>query len=198
MALALFNTLTRRKQEFVPLESGRVRMYNCGPTVYSFAHLGNFATFILADLLRRSLEYSGLQVLQVMNITDVGHLTDDSVADARGEDKLEKQAREEKKDPWQIARYYEEAFHRDRKLLHLRDAHHYPRATEHVPEMIALIEELLAKGLAYRAGDQVYFEIPRFPRYGVLSGNTPEELLAGAGNRVEEDPHKRNPLDFCL
>src|SRR2546426_1505021 len=157
-------------------------MYNCGPTVYSFAHIGNFATFLMADLLRRHLESTGYQVLQVMNITDVGHLTDDSLADARGEDKLERKAREEKKDPWQIARFYEEAFQRDRRFLNLLPAARYPRATEHVPEMIAMIGELLQKGLAYRAGDQVYFEIRKFPRYGVLSGNTPQELLAGAGN----------------
>jgi cysteinyl-tRNA synthetase len=198
MGLVLYNTLTKEKEEFVPLDPERVRMYHCGPTVYSTAHIGNFATFLMADLLRRTLEYLGYPVLQVMNITDVGHLTDDSLADARGEDKLEKKAREEKKNPWEIARFYEEAFHRDRKLLNILPAHHYPRATEHVPEMVALIEELLAKGLAYQSGGQVYFEIASFPRYGILSGNTPEELLAGAGNRVEEDPHKRNPLDFCL
>src|ERR1041385_8225489 len=171
-------------------------MYNCGPTVYSYAHIGNFATFLLADLLRRYLEYSGLEVLQVMSITDVGHLTDDALADGRGEDKLERKAREEKKDPWQIARFYEDAFQRDRRLLNILPAHHYPRATEHVPEMIEMIGDLLEKRLAYQAGGQVYFEISRFPQYGILSGNTPQELLAGA--RVEEDPEKRSPLDFCL
>ena len=198
MGLSLWNTLTGRKEELRPLDPSLVRMYHCGPTVYSFAHIGNFATFLMGDLLRRYLEYSGLAVRQVMNITDVGHLTDDALADAQGEDKLEKKAREEKKDPWQIARFYEEAFQRDRRILNILPAHHYPRATEHVPEMIALIGELIGKGLAYQAGDQVYFEIARFPRYGILSKNSPEELLAGAGNRVEEDPSKRNPLDFCL
>jgi cysteinyl-tRNA synthetase len=198
MAIQLFNTLTRKKEEFVPLDPAQVRMYNCGPTVYSFAHIGNFATFLLADLLRRTLEYLGFPVLQVMNITDVGHLTDDAAPDSRGEDKLEKKAREEKKDPWQIARFYEDAFHRDRRALHILEAFKYPRATDHVPEMIAMIEELLDAGLAYRAGDQVYFEIARFPRYGILSGNSPDQLLAGAGERVEDDPHKRNPLDFTL
>jgi cysteinyl-tRNA synthetase len=198
VALVLYNTLTRRKDPFEPLEAGRVRMYNCGPTVYSYAHIGNFATFLLADLLRRCLEYSGVEVRQIMNITDVGHLTDDSHADGRGESKIEKKAREEKKDPWELARFYEDAFHRDRKALNLLDAERYPRATEHIPEMIALIEELLEKGLAYEAGDQVYFEIAKFPQYGILSGNTIDELIAGAGERVEEDPHKRNPLDFTL
>ena len=196
MALRLYNTLTKKKEEFTPIDSGKVRMYNCGPTVYSFAHIGNFASFIMADLLRRYLEYSGLEVLQVMNITDVGHLTDDDVADSQGEDKLEKKAREEKKDPWEIAKFFEDAFHEDRKRLHLRDAQVFPRATDHVPEMIELIEELLELGLAYEAGEQIYFSIDKFSQYGVLSGNTPEELVAGA--RVEEDPNKRNPLDFTL
>jgi cysteinyl-tRNA synthetase len=196
MTLHVYNTLTKRKEEFVPLEPGRVRMYNCGPTVYSFAHIGNFATFLLSDLLRRHLESSGVRVLQVMNITDVGHLTDDSLADGRGEDKLERKAREERKDPWQIARFYEEAFQRDRVALNLLPAHHYPRATEHIPEMIELIGELLRKGLAYEVEGQVYFSIAKFPQYGMLSGNTPEELVAGA--RVEEDPLKKDPLDFCL
>jgi cysteinyl-tRNA synthetase len=196
MALELYNTLTKRKDRFDPLEPGRVRMYNCGPTVYSYAHIGNFASFLMADVLRRYLEYSGYHVTQVMNITDVGHLTVDDQADAQGEDKLEKKAREEKKDPWEIARYYEEAFHEDRRRLNLLDAHRYPRATDHIPEMIALIEELLAEGLAYQAAGQVYFSIDAFPQYGILSGNTTAELVAG--HRVEADPHKKNPLDFTL
>jgi cysteinyl-tRNA synthetase len=196
MALQVYNTLAKRKEPFEPLEPRRVRMYNCGPTVYSYAHIGNFASFLLADLLRRHLEYSGFEVLQVMNITDVGHLTEDNVADARGEDKLEKKAREERKDPWEIARFYEDAFHEDRSLLNLLPAHHYPRATDHIPEMIEMIRELLDRGLAYESAGQVYFEIAKFPRYGILSGNSVEELLAG--HRVEEDPNKRSPLDFTL
>ena len=196
MPLQIYNTLTKRKETFEPLEPGCVKMYNCGPTVYSYAHIGNFASFLLADLLRRYLEYSGFEVQQIMNITDVGHLTEDDVADARGEDKLEKKAREEKKDPWEIARFYEEAFQEDRKHLGLLSAHGYPRATEHIPEMIAMIEDLLRLGLAYEAGGQVYFEISKFPRYGILSGNSVEQLLGG--HRVEADPLKRSPLDFTL
>ena len=196
MALQLYNTLTGRKEAFAPLEEGKVRMYNCGPTVYGYTHIGNFASFLLADLLRRYLEYSGLEVVQVMNITDVGHLTEDDEVDSRGEDKLEVQARKERKDPWEIARFYEDVFHEDRQTLNLLDAHYYPRATEHVPEMVELIEELMEKGLAYRVEDQIYFEISKFPSYGRLSGNTVENLISG--KRVEEDPNKRNPLDFCL
>jgi cysteinyl-tRNA synthetase len=196
MSLQVYNTLTKRKEPFEPLEPGRVRMYNCGPTVYGYAHIGNFASFLLADLLRRHLEYSGLQVLQIMNITDVGHLTEDDLADARGEDKLEKKAREEKKDVWEIARFYENAFREDVKALGLKEADSYPRATDHIPEMIAMIEELLEKGLAYESEGQVYFEIAKFPRYGILSGNTVDELIQG--HRVETDPAKRSPLDFTL
>ncbi len=194
LSLQLYNTLTKRKEEFRPIEPGLVKMYNCGPTVYSFAHIGNFASFLTADVLRRYLEYSGFEVRQVMNITDVGHLTDD--ADSGGEDKLEKAARERKVDPWQIAREFEAAFHEDRRRLNLLDALEYPRATDHIPEMLEMIEELLGLGLAYEAGEQVYFEIGKYPPYGRLSGNTIDELMAGA--RVEEDPAKRSPLDFTL
>ena len=137
MSLQLYNTLTKRKEEFQPLEPGRVSMYNCGPTVYSYAHIGNFASFLMADVLRRHLEYSGYEVKQVMNITDVGHLTDD--ADADGEDKLEKAARARKVDPWEIAKEFEAAFHEDRKELNLLEAHAYPRATQHVPDMIQVL-----------------------------------------------------------
>ena len=196
MTLRLYNTLTKTKEEFVPLEVGKVRMYNCGPTVYSYAHIGNFASFLMADLLRRYLEYSGYEVQQVMNITDVGHLTEDDLADARGEDKMIQQARREQKTVWEIAEHYTECFHEDRKHLNLLDAHVFPRATDHVDEMIEIIEELLEKGLAYEAADQVYFSIDAFPQYGILSGNTTEELTAG--HRVEMDPNKRSPLDFTL
>lgn len=196
MPIQFYNTLTRKKEAFEPIESGRVRMYNCGPTVYSYTHIGNFASFLLADLLRRYLEYAGMEVLQVMNITDVGHLTDDDQADAQGEDKLEKKAREEKKTAWEIAAFYEKAFREDAEKLNLLEAHHYPRATEHVEEMIEIIQELEAGGLAYESNGQIYFEIAKFPHYGVLSGNTTEQLMSG--KRVEEDPNKRSPLDFCL
>ena len=197
MPIQFYNTLTKKKEVFEPLDaSGRVRMYNCGPTVYSYTHIGNFASFLLADLIRRYLEYAGHEVVQIMNITDVGHLTDDDQADAQGEDKLEKKAREENRTAWDIAKEYEEAFHEDAEKLNLLKAHEYPRATDHVDEMIEIIQELEAKGIAYESNGQMYFEIAKFPQYGVLSGNTTEQLMSG--KRVEEDPNKRSPLDFCL
>jgi len=193
MGLRFFNTLTKRKEAFEPLTAGKATMYNCGPTVYSYAHIGNFRSFMLADLLRRYLEYKGLDVAQVMNITDVGHLTDDA---DEGEDKLEVSARKEKKDPWQIAAFYSEAFFEDANTLRLMPATHYPRATDHVKEMIDLVEVLLQKGYAYEVNGCVYFALETFPEYGQLSGNRLEDLEAGA--RLEVNPDKRNPHDFAL
>ena len=191
--MKFYNTLTRQKEEFVPQEKGVVRMYNCGPTVYSYPHIGNFRSFTFADVLRRYLEYRGLEVRQVMNITDVGHL----VADAdEGEDKLEAAARKEKKDPWQIAGHYAEIFHRIRKQLGFADAMVFPRATEHIPEMIAIIEKLIARGHGYVVGNNVYFSVASFPAYGKLSGNVLDTLEAGA--RIEPHPDKKDPRDFAL
>lgn len=193
MALTLYNTLSRLKQEFVPVEPGVVRMYNCGPTVYARAHIGNFRAFVFADLLRRYFRYAGYRVVQVMNITDVGHMTTDA---DEGEDKLEKAARREKKDPWQIARHYEEVFFEDLDALNIERAEHYPRATEHIPEMLSIVERLIANEHAYEVNGNVYFDIDSFPAYGNLSNNPLEALRAGA--RVEPNPDKRSPLDFAL
>jgi cysteinyl-tRNA synthetase len=196
--MKLYDSKSRRVEEVVPLHPGEVRMYHCGPTVYKRQHIGNFRAFVLADLLRRSFEFQGLRVLQVMNITDVGHLTEDDVADARGEDKLQKEAARRKLDPWQIAREEERNFKDDLAVLRILPAHHYPRATEHVPEMIAMIEQLLASGHAYAVGGNVYFDARSFARYGALSGNTLDELEAGASGRVEDRGDKRHPADFAL
>jgi cysteinyl-tRNA synthetase len=196
--MRIHNSLSGRVEEFVPLRAGEVRMYNCGPTVYKRQHVGNFRAFALADLLRRSFEFFGLRVTQIMNITDVGHLTEDDAADASGEDKLEREARTRRLDPWQIAREEEANFMADLAALHMRPASAYPRATEHVPEMIAMIETLLANGHAYRAEGNVYFDVRSFPRYGALSGNTLAALEAGASGRVEERGEKRDPNDFAL
>ncbi len=190
----LYNTLTRRKEELRPIEAGVVRIYSCGPTVYRFAHVGNLRTFMLPDLLRRSLEYLGYRTEQVMNITDVGHLTDDTFD--RGEDKMLVAARLEKKSPEEISAAYTDAFLHDIALVNIRPAARYPRATEYVPQMVAMVEKLIASGHAYEVGGTVYYDIASFPAYGKLSRNTTENLLAGS--RGDPDPRKRHPGDFTL
>ncbi|MGH0032607.1 MAG: cysteine--tRNA ligase, partial [Myxococcota bacterium] len=190
--LRLHNSLTGRVEDFVPLEDRRVRMYNCGPTVYRRNHIGNYRAYMLADLLRRTLEYLGYEVHQIMNITDVGHLTEDDAADASGEDKLLAEARRQGVlDPYEIARRVEDWFHEDRRALRIADAEQYPRATDHVPEMIEMIEALVESGHAYEADGNVYFDVESFDRYGALSGNTVAALAAGAGGRVEERGEKK-------
>ena len=199
MVMRFANTMSCcQVEEFVPLESGKVRMYNCGPTVYFYAHVGNFRAFILADLLRRLFEFQGLEVNQVMNITDVGHMTVDT-QDA-GEDKLEKAARAEGKTPLDIARFYEAAFFEDLDRLNITRATRYPRASEHIAEMIALTQALLEKGYAYQAGDTILYDISKFPGYGELSHKCLEDLQAGAGGRLTDEmvAGKRNPGDFRL
>ena len=198
MVLKFYNTMSRRKESFRTLKKGVVTMYNCGPTVYDYAHIGNFRTYMFADLLRRYLEFSGYKVDQVMNITDVGHMTEDDVADAHGEDKIEKKAREQKKDPKEIAGFYTGVFLDDWKRLNMREPMARPVATGFVKEMTGIIETLISKGHAYEANGSVYFHVPSFPEYGKLSGNTIEQLKAGAGGRVEDNPDKKNPLDFAL
>jgi cysteinyl-tRNA synthetase len=193
MALQLYDSLAKEKRPFVPLEPGRVRMYNCGPTVYGRVHIGNLRSFLLADTLRRWLELSGHAVQQVMNITDVGHIQGDA---DEGEDKLEAQAKKERKDPWEISRHFTRLFLEDLEALGFRRAAVNPRASEHIPEMLEIIEGLLAKGFAYRTDGNVYFEVAKFPRYGRLSGNTVAELEAGA--RIEVREEKRHPADFAL
>ena len=190
----LYNTYSRSKQDLQPLRDGVVRVYSCGPTVYRYVHVGNLRTFMLPDLLRRSLEYLGYQTEQVMNITDVGHLTDDAFD--RGEDKMLVSARLEKKSPAEIAAYYTDAFMDDIGKVNVRAANLYPRASDHIPQMIELIQTLLAKGHAYEVEGTVYYDIASFPAYGRLSRNTTEKLMAGT--RGEPDPRKRHPGDFTL
>ena len=196
MSLSLYDTARRAIVPFRPQQPGRVAMYNCGPTVYSTAHVGNFRSFLLADVLRRHLEQSGLAVHQVMNITDVGHLTVDDQADASGEDKLLATARRLGWDPWQVARHFEEEFHEHRRTLQIRDAHHYPRATAHVADMLAMIQRLLERGHAYVSEGEVYFDVASFPDYGALSGRSVDDQQAGA--RVAVHQAKRHPADFAL
>jgi len=179
---------------FEPLGPGRVGMYNCGPTVYDWQHIGNLYAYIVADLVRRTLEYAGYEVHQVMNITDVGHIVGDV---DEGDDKMQVAAERERKDPLALAALYTERFFEDRRKLNILDPHVLAKATEHIPQMIALIERLLTKGHAYVAADGVYFDVTTFPGYGTrLNEESPDERQAGA--RVEVNPNKRHPNDFAL
>jgi cysteinyl-tRNA synthetase len=195
--MKLYNTLTRRPEEFAPAEPGHVRMYNCGPTVYGDQHVGNYRTFAFADVLRRYFEYKGWKVTQIINITDVGHLTQDDIE--RGEDKIDVMARQMGWSAEQVARHFEARFLRDRRTLLFREPARFTRATEHIGDMIALIQRLLDRGVAYRVGGNVYFEVTKFPGYGKLSGNALETIKVGESGRVgEEVKEKRHPADFAL
>jgi len=195
MPLSLYNTLTRSKQEFKPLSSERVGMYTCGPTVYNYAHIGNLRSYIFADILRRTLEHFGYNVQQVMNVTDVGHLTSDEDA---GEDKMELEARKVGKDVLDIARYYERVFFEDLEKLNIKSPAIQCRATDHINEMIALVEKLIERGHAYETSQAVYFDISTFPKYTELSRQSLEDKLVGARDEVNEDPEKRHGADFAL
>src|SRR5438034_7161317 len=189
-----YNTFGRTKEELRPAPDGAVRIYSCGPTVYRYVHVGNLRTFMLPDLLCRSLEYLGYATEQVMNVTDVGHLTDDTFD--RGEDKMLVSARLENKSTGEIADHYTAAFLDDIRKVNIRPASHYPHATEYIAEMLDLIEKLIAKGHAYEIDGTVYYDIATFPAYGRLSRNSTDKLIAGA--RGEPDPRKRHPGDFTL
>jgi cysteinyl-tRNA synthetase len=180
-----FNTLTRKKEKFVPLEEGKVRIYTCGPTVYDYAHIGNFRTFVFQDLLRRWLEYRGFKVIQVMNITDV-------------DDKTIRGARKRNIPLREYTDYYMKAFFEDIEALNLEKAEYYPRATEHIPEMVELIKRLMEKGYAYRGEDgSIYYDISKFKDYGKLSKLKIEELKPGARVKVDEYG-KEEARDFAL
>lgn len=218
--IKFYNSLSKSLETFEPINAPVVTMYNCGPTVYDYAHIGNFKSFLFADVLRRFLELAGYDVQQVMNLTDVGHMTDDAVADGGGQDKMaaagERLAEAKKSgklpegvdldpnDPYAIAAFYGDAFIEDAKKLGIKVASepdHLPRATEHVGNMQELIKTLIDKDHAYVASDgAVYFSVQSFPTYGKLSGNTLEELRGGAGGRVTESNQavKRHPADFLL
>ncbi|MEK9151665.1 MAG: cysteine--tRNA ligase [Patescibacteria group bacterium] len=195
--IVLYNTLTKRKETFEPLNPGKVGMYVCGPTVYGYIHIGNIRAYLFADTLRRVLEDAGYEVRLIKNITDVGHLTDDDAAQGdSGEDKIEKKAKAEKKTPAEITSFYEEYFHQTEQAMNILPAHYFPRATAHVKQMIKLIAELIASGHAYEKNGNVFLDVTTFPDYGKLSGNTLENLKVGA--RLEEHPDKKNPWDFAL
>jgi len=195
--MRFYNTLTKSKEEFQSLEPGKVGMYTCGPTVYSFIHIGNIRAYVFSDTLRRVLENAGYEVRLIKNITDAGHLTNDDIAQGdSGEDKIEKKARAEKKTPTEITLFYEEYFHQTEEAMNILPAHYFPRATAHVEQMIKLIEILIAKGHAYEKNGNVFLDVTTFPDYGKLSGNTLENLKVGA--RLEEHPDKKHPWDFAL
>jgi len=175
MALEIYNTLTKKKEEFKPINTGKVGMYTCGPTVYDFIHIGNIRAYVTSDIIRRYLEYCGFEVRQIKNITDVGHLTDDDIAQGdSGDDKIEKKALKEKKTPQEIAHFFEEAFKETEKEMNILPAHYFPRASAHIPQMIKIIEKLMEKDLAYEVNGNVFFDVTKFPSYGKLSGNTLE------------------------
>ncbi|MGO9310656.1 MAG: cysteine--tRNA ligase [Spirochaetia bacterium] len=193
MEVKLWNTMGRELQRFEPIQPGKVGMYCCGPTVYDYAHIGNLRTYLFEDFLRRMLEYFGLAVRHVMNVTDVGHLTGDT---DEGEDKMLKGAREKGKTVWEIAEFYSKAFFRDVELLRCASPTVICRATEHIQDMIDLISRIEAKGFTYVAGGNVYFDISKSPGYGRLALLDQQQLRAGA--RIAVDEGKKNPADFAL
>jgi len=190
--LFLYNTLARQKEEFKPLKK-KVGLYTCGPTVYDYAHIGNLKTYIFEDILRRTLEYNGYKVEQIMNITDVGHLTSDA---DEGEDKLEKGAKREGKTVWQIADFYAQVFKENLQALNIKEPAKYCKATDYIKEQIKLVKKLEKKGLTYQTSDGLYFDTSKYPDYARLA----KLNMAGQkeGARVEINKEKRNPTDFSL
>ena len=193
MKLTFYNTLTRKKEEFHSIDENRVRMYSCGPTVYSYAHIGNFRTYIFMDTLRRVLKYNGYELKHVMNITDVGHLESDA---DEGEDKMEKAARKEKKDPYEIANFYTEIFLKDMGKLNIDKPEIITKATENISQMIEYVKEIIKNGYAYETSKGIYFDISKLDKYPVLSNRKLDDQIAGA--RVDVDPEKKHPYDFAL
>jgi len=191
--MKIYNTLTKKIEVFKPLKDKKVGLYTCGPTVYDYDHLGHAWNYTMADLLRRTLEYLGYKVTHIMNITDVGHLTSD--ADT-GQDKVEKSAKKHRKTAFEIAQYFTEIFLLNRKKMNMLEPTVICKATDHIKEMINLIERINEKGAAYIIDDGVYFDVSKYPKYGQLSGNTLEKLKAGV--RIEVNPQKKHPADFAL
>jgi len=191
--LLLYNTLTRQKEEFKPLKGKKVGLYTCGPTVYNYAHIGNLRTYIFEDVLRRVLEFNGYKVKQIMNITDVGHLTSDGDT---GEDKLEKGAQREGKSVWEIADFYTKAFKEDLIDLNIQMPHKWIKATDCIKEQINFVRKLEKKGFTYKTSDGIYFDTAKYPDYAKLAKLNLEGQKEGA--RVEVNSEKKNPTDFAL
>ncbi|MGC7880262.1 class I tRNA ligase family protein, partial [Desulforudis sp. 1190] len=181
--MQFYNTLTKRQETFVPMEPGKVRMYVCGPTTYNFIHLGNARAMVVFDTIRRYLIYKGYDVTCVQNFTDI-------------DDKIIKRANEEGADPIALAAQYVDEYFIDADALHVRRADVHPKVSEHLDDIVALIQRLIDNGLAYAVDGDVYYAVRNFPDYGKLSGRDVEDMLSGA--RVEVDPRKRDPLDFAL
>tara|TARA_Y100000588_G_scaffold137323_1_gene151025 strand:+ start:3611 stop:5815 length:2205 start_codon:yes stop_codon:yes gene_type:complete len=192
--LRIYNTLAKRVEEIHPTTPGLIQMYTCGPTVYRDAHIGNMRTYLMADWVRRSLVHSGLEVKHIKNITDVGHMRQELVE--AGGDKMIMAALAEGKTIQEIASMYSERFHRDEARLNILEAHEFPWASHHIPEMLTMVETLVKNGHAYEKGGNLYFDVPSFQDYGKLSRNTGADLLEGV--RSEADPLKRDPRDFTL
>ena len=193
MSIKIYNTLTRKKEEFNPIDRNEVRMYSCGPTVYYFAHIGNLRAYLFMDNLRRVLKYNGYNLKHVMNITDVGHLVSDA---DEGEDKMMKAAKRENKNPYEIAKFYTEAFLNDIDSLNIDRPEIIARATEHIDVMEEYVKKIIENGYTYQTDDTVYFDTSKLDKYGVLSNRNVEEQKAGA--RVEFDQNKKNISDFAL
>ena len=196
MTVRLYDSLTRELHDVSPVDGETVKIYSCGPTVYRYIHIGNMRSFMLGDLIRRVLRFEGQSVRWIMNITDVGHMTDE-VSDT-GRDKMELAEADEALSAAEIARKYTDAFLEDSDLVGIERADVYPRATDHIDEMIKIIQTLIEKGHAYEADGTVYYDVTSFPGYGKLSGNTLDQLRAGHRQEVEVDPAKRHPEDFAL
>ena len=194
--MRLFDSLTREVLEVTPVDGATVKIYSCGPTVYRYIHIGNMRSFMLGDLIRRALRLEGLDVRWIMNITDVGHMTDE-VSDT-GRDKMELAEADEGLSASEIADKYTKAFLEDSDLVGIERADLYPYATEHIGEMIRIIETLIEQGHAYEVEGSVYYDVTTFPGYGKLSGNTLDRLRAGHRQELEVDPNKRHPEDFAL
>lgn len=191
--LYFYNTLSRQKEKFEPINDKKITMYSCGPTVYSYAHIGNMRAYIFMDLLRRTLKYDGYKLKGVMNITDVGHLLSDG---DDGEDKMEKAAKAQKKTPEQIAQHYTEAFFADLEKLNIGKPEVVAKATNYIDDMISYVEKLIEAGYGYEISDGIYFDISKFPKYGQLSRLKLDEQKAGA--RVQVNKEKRNAHDFAI
>ena len=191
----IYNTLTKKVEKFTPNEEGIVRMYTCGPTVYHYAHIGNLRTYVFEDILEKGLEYLGYEVLRVMNITDVGHLTSDSDS---GDDKMKLASEREKKSVYDIAEFYTNAFFQDASKLNIRKPSIVEKASNHIDTYIKMIEKMLDDGYAYISNGNVYFDITKANDYYQLSGKNAEDLMIGVRDTVEEDTFKKNPGDFVL